>query len=346
MARLAETVVMLVIGWVAVGVCFLTAVRLFPGVQRDVAPPTVVPPNARVVLIVTAHPDDEAMFFGPTLTALREHGTVDVHILCLSTGDYEGLGKVRVQELVVSCELLGIASHRVTVIDDVSMRDGPDNSWPPGLVARHVGVAIATSGAQVVLTFDSVGVSGHPNHVAAGLGVELAIAESGRDVSARCAVLTPSTIHITTTTINNCHHHACYRQPLLFANVRPHHRLPQTPPPDTPSTHVPYCVPQQPPLPPPPLEYHNHDSYFSNGIAHPPRYLETTSLLRKYIGPLDVLNASLVGRPAFVASADGVQRVRRAMRAHASQFVWFRRLFVMFSAYTHVNTFNPRRVSR
>ena len=39
----------------------------------------------RGVLLVTAHPDDEAMFFVPTLLALQARG-VAVHVLCLSTG--------------------------------------------------------------------------------------------------------------------------------------------------------------------------------------------------------------------------------------------------------------------
>jgi hypothetical protein len=39
----------------------------------------------RKVLLVTAHPDDEAMFFVPTITALRA-SDADVVLLCLSTG--------------------------------------------------------------------------------------------------------------------------------------------------------------------------------------------------------------------------------------------------------------------
>ena len=38
------------------------------------------------VLLVTAHPDDECMFFTPTVRALVSEG-VPVHVLCLSTGE-------------------------------------------------------------------------------------------------------------------------------------------------------------------------------------------------------------------------------------------------------------------
>jgi hypothetical protein len=37
------------------------------------------------VLVVTAHPDDECMFFGPTIVELLESGAL-VYILCFSTG--------------------------------------------------------------------------------------------------------------------------------------------------------------------------------------------------------------------------------------------------------------------
>ena len=36
-------------------------------------------------LIVTAHPDDECMFFAPTLLSLLEKN-VETHLLCLTTG--------------------------------------------------------------------------------------------------------------------------------------------------------------------------------------------------------------------------------------------------------------------
>ena len=38
-------------------------------------------------LLVTAHPDDESMYFVPTVVALRERGW-HVHLLCLSNGVY------------------------------------------------------------------------------------------------------------------------------------------------------------------------------------------------------------------------------------------------------------------
>lgn len=46
------------------------------------------PNNCKRVLIVTAHPDDEAMFFGPTILSLTKRNDCDVYLLCLSNGLY------------------------------------------------------------------------------------------------------------------------------------------------------------------------------------------------------------------------------------------------------------------
>ena len=41
-------------------------------------------PKGAKILLLTAHPDDEAMFFVPTIAALRQN--YEWHVLCLSTG--------------------------------------------------------------------------------------------------------------------------------------------------------------------------------------------------------------------------------------------------------------------
>jgi len=63
----------------------------------------------RRALLVTAHPDDEAMFFAPTILALNKPNSgVSLFHVCLSNGDSEGLGKERKAELEVSLDILGI----------------------------------------------------------------------------------------------------------------------------------------------------------------------------------------------------------------------------------------------
>eukprot|EP00035_Acanthoeca_spectabilis_P037792 m.47442 g.47442 ORF g.47442 m.47442 type:complete len:241 (-) comp8864_c0_seq1:1833-2555(-) len=72
-------------------------------------------------------------------------------------------------------------------------------------------------------------------------------------------------------------------------------------------------------------------------------YLETTTLLRKFSGPLDVLLSTWLCGRMCVTDIDGMRRTYAAMRSHASQWVWYRKLFVPFSRYTYVNTFRATR---
>ena len=122
------------------------------------------------------------MFFAPTLLALSApHLGNHIKILCLSTGDQDGLGHLRKKELVKSAEMLGLRrGEDVFVIDDPRFRDGVGVVWEKGEVARVLGEAFGSAGKgkeregrekgpeatiDVLLTFDRGGVSGHTNHV-------------------------------------------------------------------------------------------------------------------------------------------------------------------------------------
>lgn len=108
-------------------------------------------------LFVTAHPDDEVMFFGPSL--LR---SADAHVLCLSRGAPNGT--VRTAELSAACAALGLRG-RCSVSRD-PLEDGFSAYWDPARVLSAVSDAAASLRADRIVTFDSRGVSGHPNHVA------------------------------------------------------------------------------------------------------------------------------------------------------------------------------------
>lgn len=91
--------------------------------------------------------------------------------------------------------------------------------------------------------------------------------------------------------------------------------------------------------------------------------LETTNIVRKYVGPLDIGFSfflqlwywfweklwSLGGTTTTTTSGAEHEGLRvyvnisphqtyQAMLAHWSQFVWYRRLFIFLSRYTYVNT--------
>ncbi|WFD35515.1 N-acetylglucosaminylphosphatidylinositol deacetylase [Malassezia cuniculi] len=112
-------------------------------------------------LVLTAHPDDEAMFFSPTVLS-HPH----VSALCLSTGNAEGLGGVRATELVASYAALGVPANRVAYVDDPALQDGMDTAWDPAHIARIVAARVCPSDIDTIVTFDNGGVSQHPNHIA------------------------------------------------------------------------------------------------------------------------------------------------------------------------------------
>ncbi|ORZ35287.1 putative deacetylase LmbE-like domain-containing protein [Catenaria anguillulae PL171] len=124
------------------------------------------------VLLVIAHPDDECMFFAPTLLALHAQ-SVPVHILCLSTGNADGLGAQRVQELVRSAKVLHIPSDRVHYVDSPDLQDGMRTEWPAREVIRHVRDTVNQLGVSNIITFDDAGVSGHANHIAISRALQI-----------------------------------------------------------------------------------------------------------------------------------------------------------------------------
>ena len=145
--------------------------------------------NKRICLLI-AHPDDEAMFFSPTLSALTapELGN-HIKILCLSSGDADGLGETRKEELAVSAKMLGLrAANDVLVLEDDAFPDSMSVTWPKEKIAQVLSSAfVAPSHKErsseppkttidVLITFDSQGVSNHPNHISLYYGARSWIA--------------------------------------------------------------------------------------------------------------------------------------------------------------------------
>ena len=114
------------------------------------------------VLIVTAHPDDECMFFAPIILNLTRNNK-EVHLLCLSNGNSYGEGITRTDELKRSCNRLKIKS--VQIINDVDLQDSMKNFWPIEKIILLVQNIIDKLLIKTIITFDNQGVSGHRNHV-------------------------------------------------------------------------------------------------------------------------------------------------------------------------------------
>ncbi|KAH7921702.1 LmbE-like protein [Leucogyrophana mollusca] len=126
------------------------------------------------VLLLTAHPDDECFFFAPTILALRAvHDGVSnpaIFSLCLSTGNADGLGKVRQDELARSLDVLGIEEERRWVVDHPALQDNFTAQWDADVIANVVRPYVVGNKITTILTFDKQGVSSHPNHFSLSWG--------------------------------------------------------------------------------------------------------------------------------------------------------------------------------
>ena len=123
-------------------------------------------PSFAKVLVVVAHPDDEAFGLGAVISALLQQGT-GVDLLCFSRGEASSLGRqraglaaLRERELQGASALLGIGH-----VELLSYPDGGLDAHPRAELAAVVCESVRDHEALVV--FDEGGITGHPDHRAA-----------------------------------------------------------------------------------------------------------------------------------------------------------------------------------
>ncbi|XP_042298444.1 N-acetylglucosaminyl-phosphatidylinositol de-N-acetylase [Sceloporus undulatus] len=143
------------------------------------------------VLFVTAHPDDEAMFFAPALLRLAQ---AQLWLFCASSGNYYSQGEVRKTELLESCAVLGIPSSNVTILDHRDLPDHPSVEWDVRLLSDLILKHIETHQIDLVVTFDARGVSSHANHKS--LYAAVRYLHSERKLPEGCRVLTLETVNL------------------------------------------------------------------------------------------------------------------------------------------------------
>ncbi|KAI1296645.1 N-acetylglucosaminyl-phosphatidylinositol de-N-acetylase [Halotydeus destructor] len=106
------------------------------------------------ILVVISHPDDETMFFGPTIYKLAANCDNRIHLLCLSTGNHYGQGDTRKKELLNAAKCLNV--DHVKIVDHEKLKDGQD--WDKQLVNKIVLDYAEENSISSIITFDSYGI--------------------------------------------------------------------------------------------------------------------------------------------------------------------------------------------
>lgn len=116
---------------------------------------------------MVAHPDDESFGLGAVLDSFTRAGA-DVDVLCLTRGEASTLGAapdlaaVRAEELAAAGRALGVRSTRLH-----DLPDGGLAATEPARLQAVVAEAVQDGRPEGLLVFDTTGISGHPDHVAA-----------------------------------------------------------------------------------------------------------------------------------------------------------------------------------
>ncbi|KAK6204667.1 N-acetylglucosaminyl phosphatidylinositol de-N-acetylase [Scheffersomyces amazonensis] len=132
--------------------------------------PTPLPIQNSTVYFIVGHPDDEVMFFSPSIIEISKvKYNNHVKLICFSNGDSvdESMGKIRSHELYESARILGISAEDVIVLED-EFKDGMNVKWDSNLIKQALVANVDMNDIEtpkVFITFDESGVSNHPNHI-------------------------------------------------------------------------------------------------------------------------------------------------------------------------------------
>lgn len=133
----------------------------------SITSPSPVAIEDSTVYFLIGHPDDEVMFFSPSIIELsKKRHNNKVRLLCLSSGDAESemMGAIRRDELYKSARILGIEKQDVILVG--GFKDGMDMVWHEEDIKRILQSNVNDSKKkEVLVTFDEKGVSKHPNHM-------------------------------------------------------------------------------------------------------------------------------------------------------------------------------------
>lgn len=263
--------------------------------------------NARRILFVLAHPDDESMFYMPTIQNLLKEGC-KLHFLFLTIGNFGDMGSIRTPELESALRTMGVLSsknkgfgkeklHVVSNVEEIAkgqtcvavhreewFRDTMDSkiSWNRDIGVQFVNQAATLWGIDHVLTFDAQGVSSHPNHIEC---YRIVKKWKQSDIGSRIPCFTLDSVSI-------------FRKYIAFYDIL--------------------------------LEQ---------------MFIEIFDAKNSISEVVNETNTSNNNNNGFYMHPDklhflgnSISQIVDVMQCHKSQWVWFRKLFVFFSRYSYLNT--------
>jgi LmbE family N-acetylglucosaminyl deacetylase len=133
----------------------------------------------KTILGIFAHPDDESFTSAGTIAKYVKAGW-KVDLVCathgeagqwgpIEHGEHNSLAAVRQKELEAAAAELGV--HSVTFMD---FKDGKLDTTTPGDLEDKLTQIMIVHKPDVVITFDTTGISNHPDHVRISLGATFA----------------------------------------------------------------------------------------------------------------------------------------------------------------------------
>lgn len=132
----------------------------------------------KTIVFVFAHPDDEAFVAGGTIAKYHQMG-YKVHLICVTKGEAGTWGdvtseeltlsEVRSNELVASCRELGVDDFTLLSFADGGLKELPPGELEEVLYKKYVDIQ-----PDIVVTFESHGISNHPDHVKLSLSATYA----------------------------------------------------------------------------------------------------------------------------------------------------------------------------
>ena len=146
-------------------------------------------PKRPTLLLVHAHPDDEASSTGATIAHYAAHGVRVVLVTCTNgelgdsplghapdheDHDIDSVVAHRRAELEAACDILGVERLVLLGYHDSGMmgwtqNDDPQSFWatPVADAAARLAVILDEERPDVVITYDEKGFYGHPDHIQA-----------------------------------------------------------------------------------------------------------------------------------------------------------------------------------